>query len=119
MSNSSRNLLEEDNKSKSDLESLCDYITAGIILPSKSKWYEHDKKSSKYFLNLDKCNKAKSHIHKLLTSVEEFYSSLYKQRSVKTEKNCLEYLHDINIPQQSQSESHVKASLQKESAGKH
>ena len=67
-SNSSCDLLEEYSKCKSDLESLYNYITAGIILWSESEWYEHGEKSSKSFLNLEKHNKAESHIHKLLTS---------------------------------------------------
>ena len=36
--------------------------------------------------------------------IKEFYSSLYKRRSAKTEQDCPEYLHNINIPQLSQSE---------------
>ena len=117
-SNSSHDLLEEYSKYKSDLESLYNYITAGIILRSKSEWYEDGEKSSKYFLNLEKRNKAKSHIRKLLISsnaeiskhsdimnhIKEFYASLYKRRSTKTEHDCLKYLHNINIPQLSQSE---------------
>ena len=61
----------------------------------------------------------KSHICKLLTSsdveiskppdnmnhIKEFYASLYKQRSAKTEQDCLEYLHNINILLLCQSES--------------
>ena len=43
----SQELLDEYNKCKSDLET--HYITAGIILRSKSDWYEHGEKSSKYF----------------------------------------------------------------------
>ena len=118
LSNSSHDLLEEYSKCKSDLESLYNYITAGIILRSKSEWYEHGEKSSKYFLNLEKRNKAKSHIRKLLISsnaeiskhsdimnhIKEFYASLYKRRSAKKEHDCLKYLHNINIPQLSQSE---------------
>ena len=68
LSNSSHDLLEEYSKCKSDHESLYNYITARVILWSKSEWYEHGEKSSKYFLNLEKHNKAKSHICKLLTS---------------------------------------------------
>ena len=44
-SKSSRDLLEEYSRCKSDLESLYNYITAGIILRSKSEWYEHGEKS--------------------------------------------------------------------------
>ena len=86
---------------------------------SKSDWYEHGEKSSKYFLNLGKRNKAKSHVCKLLTETDEeisnpseimihikdFYSSLYKQRSSQMEAECLEYLSRINIPSLTQVES--------------
>ena len=47
----SQELLDEYNKCKSDLEKLYDYINARIILRSKSDWYEHGEKSSKYVLN--------------------------------------------------------------------
>ena len=49
------------------------YITEGNILRSKCDWYEHGEKSSKYFLNLEKRNKAKSTISKSLCK------SLYSQ----------------------------------------
>ena len=74
-SSSSQELLNEHNECKSDLETLDDYITAGIILRSKSDWYEHGEKSSKYFLNLEKRNKAKSHVCKLLTETDEEISN--------------------------------------------
>ena len=53
-SNSSHNLLEEYSKCKSDLESLYNYITVGIVQWPKSEWYEYGEKSSKYFLNFEK-----------------------------------------------------------------
>ena len=101
-SSSSQELLNEYNKCKPDLETLYDYITAEIILQSKSDWYEYSEKSSKNFLNLGKHNKAKSHMRKLLTEtddeisnpseimihIKDFYSSLYKQRSLQTEAEC-------------------------------
>ena len=34
---------------------------------SKTDWYERGEKSTKYFLNLEKRNKAKSHIRKIFT----------------------------------------------------
>ena len=51
-----------------EVESLYEYITSGIILSSKTNWYEHGEKLSKYILNLEKRNKAKLHLHKLMTS---------------------------------------------------
>ena len=88
-------------------------------MQTKSEWYDNGEKSSKFFLNLEKRNKAKSHIHELLTSsdaeiskppdimnhIKEFYASLYKRQSAKTEQDCPEYLQNINIPQLCQSES--------------
>ena len=80
---------------------------------SKANWCEYGEKSSKYFLNLEKHNKAKSYVRTLvsdsgieindpseiLVRVRDFYSNLYKRRSTKTEKDCLEYLYDLNLPQ--------------------
>ena len=111
--NSNDQLRKEYSSCKLELESLYEYITSGIILRSKTNWYEHSEKSSKYFLNLEKRNKAKSHLHKLMTSsdtethdpvvimshIRSFYSSLYKHHSSKNEKECLEYLRSFNLPQ--------------------
>ena len=69
-------------------------MNAGLILRSKANWYEYGEKSSKYFLNLEKRNKAKSHVRTLVSSsgieindpseilarVRDFYSNLYKRR---------------------------------------
>ena len=52
--NSTENVSEGYNISQSELDQLYDYITAGIIMRSKSSWYEYCEKSSKYFLNLKK-----------------------------------------------------------------
>ena len=65
--NSSEEVITEYNNCKSNLETLYNYITVGIIMHSKSNWYEFGEKSSKYFLNLEKCNKAKSHVRKIIT----------------------------------------------------
>ena len=70
---------------------------------SKSNWYEFGEKSSKYFLNLEKRNKAKSDVRTIITAnnseisepqaillrIKEFYSTLYKRRSTKGEEECL------------------------------
>ena len=52
--NSTENVSEEYDIFQSELDQLYVYITAGIIMRSKSSWYEHCEKSSKYFLNLKK-----------------------------------------------------------------
>ena len=60
-------LINEYNECKQELEILYDYITQGIILRSRATWYEHGEKSTKYFLNLEKRNKAKTHVLNLAT----------------------------------------------------
>ena len=67
-SDCSEELLLEYNRSKDELESLYNYITKGIILRSRISWYEHGEKSSKYFFNLEKRNKSKYQIRKILSS---------------------------------------------------
>ena len=59
-------LINEYNECKQELEILYDCITQGIILRSRAAWYEHGKKSTKYFLNIEKRNKAKTHVRKIL-----------------------------------------------------
>ena len=96
---------------KGELEKMYDQITQGIILRSKVAWYEKGEKSNKYFLNLEKRNKTKTHIRKLINDNEEisdandilkivksFYGNLYSSRGLKTEPECLDYLKDINAP---------------------
>ena len=55
--NSSEEVITVYNNCKFDLEALYNYITEGIIMRSKSNWYEFGEKSSKHFLNLEKRNK--------------------------------------------------------------
>ena len=65
------------------------------------------------FLNLEKRNKAKSHLRKIaiddnlnettdpgeiLSSLRNFYSPMYKRQSNKTENECLEHLENLNLP---------------------
>ena len=104
-------LINYYNKCKEELESLYDYIINGIILRSCATWYEKGEKSTKYFLNLEKRNKTKSHVRKLispdgseetdpkniLANIKSFYSELYTKHSVKAEKEIFDYLYDLNI----------------------
>ena len=98
-------------EAKVKLESLYDYITEGIILRSRTTWYEKGEKSNKYFLNLEKRNKSKPHMKSLVTSrgeisvpatileeLKTFYGQLNRGRSLKTEAQCYEYLKEINTP---------------------
>ena len=106
-------LLKEYNEAKKELNQIYDYVTNGIILRSRTTSYEEGEKSSSYFLRLEKRNKSKSHIRKLmldendtseetddlviLRELKSFYS-LYRKRSLKTEDEFMEYLGNINTP---------------------
>ena len=110
--NSNEEVITEYDNCKSDLETLYNYITAGIIMLSRSNWYEFGEKTSKYFSNLEKRNKAKSHVRKIITEnnsefseskeillqTKEFYSALYKRCSIKGEEECHECLKTLKIP---------------------
>ena len=91
--NSNDSVIEEYHKCKAELEEIYNYITKGIILRSKTDWYELGEKLTEYFLNPEKRSKAKSHIRKIynennkesadsneiLAKLKEFYSNLYKR----------------------------------------
>ena len=84
----------------------------------KVRWYKEGEKCSKYFLSLEKRNKTSSCICKLLTEdgqeiinlehirkeIKSFSENLYTTKSLKTERECLEYLSRINTPHLSQSD---------------
>ena len=108
--------LQECNKCKQDLEEIYNYITEDIILRSKTDWYELGENSTKYFLNLEKRNKAKSHVRMILTKssseitdskailseLKSFYSNLCEQRSTETKADCLHYIRNLSIPKLSE-----------------
>ena len=116
------------NECKQELETLYDYITEGIILRSRATWYERGEKSTKYFLNLEKRNKAKTHVRKILlqnnlettvpkaimSNLKTFYSNLYKRTSTRTEYECQQYLKDVSpLNYMKTISNHVKEKSQK------
>ena len=94
--------LDEDNLSKYDsvkneLDEIYDHIAEGIRIRSKCDWYEHGKKSTKFFLNLEKQGGSQNTIKKLaiddkemteqvhiLEHIREFYETLLKMPEQKT-----------------------------------
>ena len=40
----------------------------------------------------------------ILSGIKDFYATLYKCRNTKNERECLEYLHSLNIPKLSDAE---------------
>ena len=55
----------------------------------------------------------------VMTKIKDFYSNLYKRRSMKTEEDCIEYLRTLNMPHLSEAErASCEGSLTKRNAGK-
>ena len=105
--------MKEYQEAKAELETMYNHIIEGIIIRSGCDWYELGEKSSRYFSGLEKRNKTKTHLRKLVTGtkvdeitnpkhirseLKSFYSNLYNRQSMKTEAECLKYLNSINIP---------------------
>ena len=118
--NSSGETRKEYEDCKNRLESFYDNITKGLILRSKAEWYEKGERSNNYFYNLEKSNKSKTHVRSLIIDNSEthdqvtimrklntYYSSLYARKSIKTEKECLDYLADINASILTNEEQHL------------
>ena len=97
--------------SKAELQTYYEHITQGVIIRSKTRWYEEGEKSSKYFLNLEKKNKFKSCVHKLsvngreitnskeiLSEIRNYFSHKYQCESNKTAAECEEFLNNVKLP---------------------
>ena len=110
-SSSSDYVLKEYHEAKAELEQIYDYITKGIILRSRSTWYEKGEKSTKYFLTLEKRQKSKTFVKRLIFretelsdcrdisfTIREFYSNLFSRKSVMTVQDCEAFLDTLDIP---------------------
>ena len=67
---------EDDNPTKyneirNELDAFYDHILEGIHIRSKYEWYEHSKKSTKFFLNLEKQRGAQNKIKNLLLTIRK------------------------------------------------
>ena len=97
--------------------SLYDYFTQGNIIRSRANWYEKGKKNNKYFLSLEKNNKMKTCIRRLvnkhgeeitnskaiMAELKGFYQDLYDNKDKDT---CVDdirsYIGNLGIPQLSE-----------------
>ena len=110
-SNLNADILEEDyDNSKNWLNNWYEEYTKGVILRSKSDWYEQGEKSTKYFLNLEKKNYTKNTVRKILignTEVDDdeaildhaktFYESLFFRKCDKDPDQCHDFLSNITV----------------------
>ena len=106
-------LNDEYEECKNHPENFYQNVTNGLFIRSKVDWYEKGEKSNKYFDNLEKRNKAKTRVKSLIdesentvthdqklimTKLKSFYRTLYSRKSLMSEKQCMEYLAEINTP---------------------
>ena len=98
-------------ESKEFLDKYIERKTEGAILRSKSLYYEQNEKSSKYFLNLERLHSENNTVKKvvvengetsdskeILNELHKFYSTLFKRRVSKTERECKAFLDSIHLP---------------------
>ena len=64
-------VLKEYHEAKAELEQIYDHITERIILSSRSTLYEKGEKSTKYFSTLEKCQKSKTFVKRLISRETE------------------------------------------------
>ena len=60
--------LNNFESAKAELNNHYSYVTEGIIIWSRVQWYEKGEKNNKYFLNLEKRNKMRSSVRKLIVN---------------------------------------------------
>ena len=101
---------------KEILESYYEEKTRSVIIRARARWHEHDERSIKYFLNLEKRNHVKKHLRRLLINgfitsdpfeilneQKRFYYSLYKSNVTDEDReNGNEFLNNLNIPRLSE-----------------
>ena len=68
--------MDEDSLSKyssvkNELDEIYDHIAEGTRIRSKCDWHEHDKKSTKFFLNLEKQRGSQNTIKNLLLIIKK------------------------------------------------
>ena len=90
MENNSELLINKYETAKKELDVIYNHITDVIILRSKARWYWEGEKSTKYFLSLEKSNKARTHIRKLLRC-ESSTEELLDPKIIQSEINQLNW----------------------------
>ena len=108
--NTNANIL---NSAKENLEAFHEEKLNGIIIHVPARWHEDGKKSTKYFLKLEKRNHIKKHMWKLrisgsittdpfniLSEQKRFYRELHTCRNKNSDniRTIESFLRDLNIP---------------------
>ena len=104
--------LSKYNAIKNELDPIYDHVTEVICIRSKCEWNENKKKSTKFFLNLEKQRGAQNTIKKLIVDdkemidqihileyIRELYETLFNKRKQKTASEIKFFLRPLNIPE--------------------
>ena len=110
----------EKERITQELQNIDKYKTEGLILRTRSTWYEEGEKSTKYFLRLISRNAVKSNMTKLYTGKKfitnqkeildkqaDFYEELYRDKLDKGISDMIEYLSDVNMPELSEEDKEI------------
>lgn len=81
---------------KQQLDTILQNKIKGTILRSKARWFEEGERNSKYFLNLEKRNRAQKYITKLKTSPDKVITDA--SEILKEEKKFYEKLYTSKNP---------------------
>ena len=106
-----KQLLEEINEVRNDLDEIYNQKVQGMLIRSKAKWMEEGEKPTKYFFNLEArhfLNKAIMELEKndgtilndisdIINETKHFYQKLYSKQDV-TPIDLHEYFSDIEVP---------------------
>ena len=106
------------NAAKERLESFYEEKVKGIIIRARARWHEHDERSTKYFLNLEKRNHVKKHMRKLyindsmttdplsiISEQKRFYQELYT--SYDGDNEVKNFLNVLDIPKLTEEQKHM------------
>ena len=102
---------EQINDIKTKLKEIDDYRTEGLILRSRTKWYEKGERSNKFFLTLASQNKVKTTMnkvrvdnkeitdqHEILKAQAKFYEELYKNKCNAKLEDIKAYINAEALP---------------------
>jgi len=114
------NLYIDKERITQELQEIDRYRTEGLILRTRSTWYEEGEKSTNYFLRLISRNAVKSNMTKMYTDEgfitnqkeilekqAEYYEDLYRNKLNKGINDIIEYLRDINMPELSEGDKEM------------
>ena len=103
--------IEEYHKCKADLDEIYDNIAEGVKIRRKCQWYDENKKSTNYLLNLEKKHVEKSTFQRLVTDKKDlakfddinneifsYFKSLFERTDQTDKVNHNTLLEPVTLP---------------------